>query len=358
MAYTTIDDPTAHFQIATWSGSGGSQSITFDGNSDMQPDWVWTKPRGIAFNHALMDSSRGVGSSGKLLGSNLNSTESDINDYVMTLDSDGFAVGSGDAGFNASNDTYVSWCWKANGGTTSTNSDGDISVTIQVNSTAGFSIITDSPGNNTARTIGHGLGAKPDWIIRRARNRTEDWAVYHSAFESTLPGGFLGLNTTAAYNDSATTIFTSVANTTFGVGTDFSVNGGFNYITYAFKEVQGFSKFGKYVGGGSIRPFVYTGFAPAWVMIKDASQATNWEMYDVKRNPFNVRNLKLGANLNAVENGSDLGNTSQNNIDILSNGFKLKTGSTDTNVSGDTYVYMAFAENPLVSSKGVSATAR
>ena len=144
MAYTTIDDPSAYFQNATWSGSGGTQSITFDGNSNMKPDWTWTKPRGIAFNHSLQDSSRGIGSSGKTLSSNTNTQDADISDYMMTFDTNGFSVGAGDAGFNASNDTYVSWCWKANGGTTSTNSDGDINSTVQVNSTAGFSIITDS----------------------------------------------------------------------------------------------------------------------------------------------------------------------------------------------------------------------
>ena len=239
--------------------------------------------------------------------------------------------------------------------------DGDINISSPdqwVNQTAGVSI-TKWTASGSDQTIGHGLGAKPDFIIRRARNRTEDWEVYHGAFESTLPGGFQGLNTTAAYNDSATTLFTSVSNTTFGVGTDFGVNGGFNYITYAFKEVQGYSKFDKYVGNGNSNGvFVYTGFAPAWVMIKDTSQATNWEMYDVKRNPGNVRNLKLGANLNVAENGSDLGNTSQNNIDILSNGFKMRTSNTDTNVDGDTYVNMAFAENPFVTSTGIPTTAR
>ena len=349
--YTTIDDASAHFQTALWSGSGGTQSITFDGNSDMQPDWVWTKGRTIAFNHALMDSSRGVGSSGKLLFSNLNNTESDINDYVMTLDSDGFGVGAGDAGFNASNDTYVSWCWRANGGTTSTNSDGDINSTVQVNSDAGFSIITDSPANNTARTIGHGLGAKPDFIIRRARNRAEDWCVYHSAFESTLPGGLQGLNTTATYNDSATTLFTSVSNTTFGVGTDFSVNGNYNYITYAFKNVQGYSKFGKYAGTENANgPFVYLGFKPAFIMIKNATVISNWRIFDNKRIGYNVANYKLLPNSTSVE-------TTDVQIDMLSNGFKIKTSDSEIN-SGVTHIYMAFAENPFVTSTGIPTTAR
>ena len=354
MAYTNIDDPSAHFQVATWSGSGATQSITFDGNSDMQPDWVWTKPRGIAFNNALMDSSRGVGSSGKVLGTNLSSTESDINDYVMTLDSDGFSVGAGDAGFNASNDTYVSWCWKANGGTTSTNSDGDINSTVQVNSDAGFSIVLYSPSNTTARSIGHGLGTTPSVVITRARNRAEDWRVFHSGAGST---GSLTLNSTAAHN-SSTTLHTGVTSTTFGVGTDFSVNGGYNYISYVFADKQGFSKHGKYVGNGtSSGKFVFTGFKPRWIMLTRSDTAGyHWRIYDTKRSAAgggNPLDKRLNANLNEAEGT----HASDFDIDALSNGFKIKT-SSQINVNNGTYVYMCFAEQPFVTSTGIPATAR
>ena len=353
MAYTTIDDPSEYFQIATYTGTGSTQSITNDGNSDLQPDWVWVKKRNGSESHALADSSRGTSAT---LFSNATSVESSSSQVVNSFNSDGFQVGT-EGVVNDNTNTYVAWQWKAGGGTTSTNSDGDINSTVQVNSTAGFSIITDSPGNNTARTIGHGLGAKPDFIIRRARNRTEDWCVYHSAFESTLPGGFHGLNTTAAYNDSATTLFTSVSNTTFGVGTDFGVNGGFNYVTYAFKEVQGYSKFGKYIGNGnSDGPFIYTGFKPAFIMTKRSDTAGyHWRIYDAKRNPFNIVNARLSANNNDAEYSGTSGNE---HCDFLSNGWKWKTNASDQNVDGGTYIYMAFAENPFVTSNGIPTTAR
>ena len=351
MAYTDTDDPSANYQNATWSGSGGTQSITFDGNSNMQPDWVWTKPRGIAFNHALMDSSRGVGSSGKLLGSNLTSAESDINDYVMTLDSDGFSVGAGDAGFNASNDTYVSWCWKANGGTTSSNTDGSITSTVQANSDAGFSIVTYSPSNNTARNIGHGLGATPSVVITRARNRGEDWRVFHSSAGST---GSLTLNDTSAHN-SNTVLHTGVASTTFGVGTDFSVNGAYNYISYVFAEKQGFSQFGSYYGNGSSTNgvFIYLGFKPAFFISKRSDDTSNWLIFDNKRGEFNLNDNYLYANSNAVE-----GTSSSAGVDFLSNGVRMRNTYADANTNNAKYVYLAFAENPFVTSTGIPTTAR
>ena len=351
--YTTIDDPSEYFQVALYTGTGSTQSITNDGNSDLQPDWVWVKKRDAAESHALADTNRGTSATHF---SDSNNQESSSSQVVNSFNSDGFQVGT-EGVVNDNTNTYVAWQWKAGGGTTSTNSDGDINSTVQVNSTAGFSIITDSPGNNTARTIGHGLGAKPDFIIRRARNRTEDWCVYHSAFESTLPGGFQGLNTTAAYNDSATTLFTSVSNTTFGVGTDFGVNGGFNYVTYAFKEVQGYSKFGKYIGNGnSDGPFIYTGFKPAFIMTKRSDTAGyHWRIYDAKRNPFNIVNARLSANNSDAEYTGTSGNE---HCDFLSNGWKWKTNASDQNVDGGTYIYMAFAENPFVTSTGIPTTAR
>jgi hypothetical protein len=304
-----------------------------------------------------MDSTRGIGSSGKFLFSDVSNAEDSITDYMMTFNTDGFSVGAGDAGFNASNDTYVTWQWKANGGTTSSNSDGSITSTVQANTTAGFSIVTFT-GTGSVATVGHGLGVAPNMIIAKNRDTTADWVVKHH--KTTNNYDFLNLNTTSAptANDSVWTQ-TDPTTSVFSIGTASAINqSSTNIVAYCFAEKQGYSKFGKYTGGGSMRPFVYTGFSPAWVMIKDTSQATNWEIFDVKRNPSNVRNLKLGANTDAAENGSDLGNSNQNNIDILSNGFKLRTGNTDTNVSGDTYIYMAFGENPFVTSTGIPTTAR
>tara|TARA_R100000278_G_scaffold33710_1_gene30587 strand:- start:11294 stop:12367 length:1074 start_codon:yes stop_codon:yes gene_type:complete len=354
--YTQIDDPSANFQIATWSGSGSTQSITNDGNSDLQPDWVWTKPRGIAFNHALMDSSRGVGSSGKVLVSNSANAEFTIDDYVTALNSDGFSVGAGDAGFNASNDTYVSWQWKANGGTTSSNSDGSITSTVQANTTAGFSIVTYT-GTGSAATIGHGLGKAPAWIVVKSRTTSANWTVRHHS--TTNNYDFLSLNTTdaATANDGAWTQ-TDPTTSVFSIGTATSVNQNtIGYIAYCFAEIQGFSKFGKYTASGDANgPFIHLGFKPAFIMTKRTDTAGyHWRMYDAKRNPFNVVNARLSANNNDTEYSGTSGNE---HADFLSNGFKWKTAASDQNVSGGTYVYMAFAENPFVTSTGIPTTAR
>ena len=346
MAYTTIDDPSAYFQVDLYTGTGSSLANTFDGNSDMQPDWVWIKERNGATDHALYDSSRGVQ---EQLESNTTTAETTEATGLTAFGSDGFTVGAL-AQVNTSSDTYVAWGWKANGGTTASNTDGDITSTVQVNSDAGFSIVTDSPPNNTARSIGHGLGVAPQVIIRRARNRVENWRVFHSAAGST---GALMLDNADAYNSSIV-LFTGVTSTTFGVGTDFSVNGNFNYISYCFAEVQGYSKFSSYVGNGvADGPFVYTGFKPAFLMVKrtDAG-SSNWQIKDSARNPSNLADKTLFPNTTQSEYSTFYF------YDLLSNGFKVRGTDAELNDSGGTYIYMAFAENPFVTSTGIPATAR
>jgi hypothetical protein len=346
MAYTTIDDPSAYFQTDLYTGTGSSLANTFDGNSDMQPDWVWIKERNGATDHALYDSSRGVQ---EQLESNTTTAETTEATGLTAFGSDGFTVGAL-AQVNTSSDTYVAWGWKANGGTTASNTDGDITSTVQVNSDAGFSIVTDSPPNNTARSIGHGLGVAPQVIIRRARNRVENWRVFHSAAGST---GALMLDNADAYNSSIV-LFTGVTSTTFGVGTDFSVNGNYNYISYCFAEVQGYSKFSSYVGNGvADGPFVYTGFKPAFLMVKrtDAG-SSNWQIKDSARNPSNLADKTLFANTTQSEYSTFYF------YDLLSNGFKVRGTDAELNDSGGTYIYMAFAENPFVTSTGIPATAR
>ena len=346
MAYTTIDDPSAYFQTDLYTGTGSSLANTFDGNSDMQPDWVWIKERNGATDHALYDSSRGVQ---EQLESNTTTAETTEATGLTAFGSDGFTVGAL-AQVNTSSDTYVAWGWKANGGTTASNTDGDITSTVQVNSDAGFSIVTDSPPNNTARSIGHGLGVAPQVVIRRARNRVENWRVFHSAAGST---GALMLDNADAYNSSIV-LFTGVTSTTFGVGTDFSVNGNFNYISYCFAEVQGYSKFSSYVGNGvADGPFVYTGFKPAFLMVKrtDAG-SSNWQIKDSARNPSNLADKTLFPNTTQSEYSTFYF------YDLLSNGFKVRGTDAELNDSGGTYIYMAFAENPFVTSTGIPATAR
>ena len=355
MAYTSIDDPSAHFQIALYTGTGGADnSITNDGNSDLQPDWIWFKSRDAAHSHYVVDSSRGRALGLYPDGVNTEVTSSGSTTDCQSFNSDGFTVGTPEDAnsTNSSSSTKVAWQWKANSGTTSTNSDGDINSTVQVNSTAGFSIVQYSPANNTARSIGHGLGATPQVVITRARNRTEDWRVFHSSAGST---GSFTLNGDAAHN-SSTVLHTGVTSTTFGVGTDFSVNGAYNYISYVFAEKQGYSQFGKYVGNGSTTsgPFVYTGFQPAFVMIKAVDATKNWVMFDNKRN-FNGDMQYLYANTSAAEGESP---SSGRHIDLLSNGFKIYDNWTLTNQSTINYSYMAFAKNPFVTSKGNPVTAR
>ena len=349
MAYTNIDDPSAYFQTDLYTGTGSSLANTFDGNSDMQPDWVWIKERNGAADHALYDSSRGVE---KQLESNTTAAETTEATGLTAFGSDGFTVGAL-AQVNTSSDTYVAWGWKANGGTTASNTDGDITSTVQVNSDAGFSIVTDSPPNNTARSIGHGLGVAPQVIIRRARNRVENWRVFHSAAGST---GALMLDNADAYNSSIV-LFTGVTSTTFGVGTDFSVNGNFNYISYCFAEVQGYSKFSSYVGNGVANngPFVYLGFKPRFIMIKSTTATGSHVIWDSKRSPFNG----MDDYLVAAEADAE-GTNGIFTIDAVSNGFKIRNTGANNGLNQDAtkYVYYAFAENPFTTSTGIPATAR
>ena len=346
MAYSDIKDPSAHFQTALYTGNGSAQSITNDGNSDMQPDWVWVKSRSDGGAHnVVFDSSRGVNN--RLI-TNLTIVEDTGAGYgtVSAFNSDGFSVTNG---LNTGNNTltYVGWQWKANGGTTSTNTDGDINSTVQVNSDAGFSIVTDSPSNNTARSIGHGLGKTPTFIIRRARTRVENWRVLFDGFGTT---GGINLDSDGTYN-SSTTLFTGVTSTTFGVGTDFSVNGNYNYITYCFTDVQGYSKSGKYAGNGNANgPFVYTGFKPAWVIIKANSNYKYWNIFDNKRNPFNGVDKRLAP---ALSNAED----TVSSIEFLSNGFKIRNSGTTLNENNTNIAYFAMAENPFVAG-GIPTTAR
>ena len=346
MAYTSIDDPSAYFQTLLYTGNSSSpRDLVNDGNSDLQPDFVWIKGRSHADLHLLYDSSRG---GGKFIRTESTAAENTGGYGLTAFNSDGFRTNAY-AYSNENTHTYAAWQWKANGGTTATNSDGSTDTTVQANTDAGFSIVTfTTDGGN--ETYGHGLGVKPDIVIVKSRSGGGSWIYMTDVIDGSVD--YLLLNGTNAAADLSYGAFTS---STF----QYNDNNAVTQIAYCFAEKQGYSKFGKYVGNGSSNgTFVYTGFAPAWVMIKDTSQATNWEIFDVKRNPSNVRNLKLGANLAVAENGSDLGTTSQNNIDILSNGFKMRTGNTDTNVSGDTFIFMAFAENPFTTSTGVPCTAR
>ena len=346
MAYTTIDDPSAHFQIVLWTGNGGTQSITNTGNSDLQPDWVWTKRRDTdGQNHHVVDSSRGAT---KTLVPNDTDQEATKSTGLTAFNSDGFSVGA-DANYNNNTTTYVAWQWKANGGTktTFTESGNNPGGSYQVNTTAGFSIL-DYTGTGAVGTVAHGLGAVPELMICKDRSSDgDDWFVYHV---STGNDGGMRFNTTAADGDDAnrwnnTTPTSSVC--TFGASGGVNDDGKAT-TAYVWAPIKGYSKFGSYVGAGGSQ-FVYTGFAPAFLIEKRSSNTSTWTLYDNKRSPFNERSEVLHPE------GNDAEETYSSAPDFLSNGFAPRGAIND---NGETVIYMAFAEHPFVSSEGVPCTAR
>tara|TARA_R100000908_G_scaffold26410_2_gene12147 strand:+ start:954 stop:2027 length:1074 start_codon:yes stop_codon:yes gene_type:complete len=357
MAYTTIDDPSAHFHIQLFSGTGSSQSITNDANAgNFKPDWVWIKKRagGTARNSILTDSTRGVT---KCLSSALNDAEFTNTNGLTAFGTDGFTVGSYDS-VNESSGTYVAWQWKANGATTTTNdasstSVGNVDSVYQANTTAGFSIVTfDLTSDSGDKTIAHGLGVAPKLIIFKNRDDARNWAVYH---HTQVPPKYLTFTTDQVASSDDFNNSTAPTSTVFSLETAW--HGAHKHVAYCFAEIQGYSKFGTYTGNGNAEgPFIYTGFKPAWVMIKVATGNTGgWPIHDTTRSTFNVGGGILPANASSAEY-----NVGSLPLDILSNGFKLRQGNaySDHNATSATYVYIAFAESPFVSSEGVPTTAR
>jgi len=360
MAYTTIDDGSEYFHTQLYTGNGSSgHSITNDANAgDFQPDWLWIKPRSASDNHVVFDSSR---TSNKRLKVNSSDAEDSDGTAQVTFESNGFDLDTTDPNFNGNGTTYVAWQWKANGGTTSSNSSGSITSTVQANTTAGFSIVTYTGNGTAGATIGHGLGAVPHVIIvkNRSKGTDGDWNVFHHKNTSEPETDFLVLNNTDATSDASNRWNdTTPTSSVFTVGSTLRVNeDGDNYIAYLFCEKQGYSKFASYKGNGSENgSYIYTGFKPAWILYKGSTLAENYIMNDTKRDPHNLTFHRLDAERNIAETT----NTGSTNpiIDILSNGFKIRGSGNVNNGSGETYIYMAFAEHPFVSSGGVPVTAR
>ena len=357
-AYTNINDPSAHFQVATYAGdSSNSTVITNGGNSDLQPDLVWIKNRTLAgggsSNHMLFNSNVGIGTGANspYLMTDSNAPETTNSNGLQAVSSNGFTPGSMTR-TNETNSNFVAWQWKANGGTTSSNTDGDITSTVQANTDAGFSIVTYQGNTSNNQTVGHGLGAVPSCIIIRNRTRTEDFRLNYNHVNSGT--GMIRLNSTDSYNTTGTTLMNVAATSSvFNISTDWSVNGNYPFIAYCWAEKQGYSKFGSYIGNADANgPFVYTGFKPAWVMIK-VNGTDDWYIFDHKRAGYNPEVFRLRANTTDAETTG-----TNNTVDHLSNGFKLRFTGGSMNGSGSTYFYMAFAENPLVTSTGVPTTAR
>jgi len=352
MAYSTITKPGLYFNTNLYTGNDAdNRGITGIG---FQPDWVWLKKRNATAGGAIFDAVRGAG---KVIYPSETNAEGTETASFVSFDSDGYTI-SQDAGvgLNVNNDTYVGWNWKAGTGQGSSNTDGSINTTYtSVNTTAGFSIIKYT-GTGSVGTIGHGLGAKPNVIIQKKLSGTAAWTVYHDKVDANPSHKYLYLDKTDAladytdhWND------TEPTSSLITLGTDTAVNGsGATNIIYAFTEKAGYSKFGKYTGNGNADgTFVYLGFKPAWIMVKRTDATQNWVIYDSTRDSFNVADARLRANLSNAE-GTQTGG------DFLSNGFKLRDTNDDKNVSGGSYIYMAFAEEPLVANVGSSipATAR
>ena len=345
MAFTTINKSTDYFTPELYVGTGSSRTIS---TLNFQPDWVWIKNRGTNDRHSLFDAVRAAPN---MLTSNANEAQSAQPSELTAFNANGFTVNNATS-VNGSSANYVSWNWKANG-TGSSNTAGSINSTVSVNTTSGFSIVKYVGNASQSQTVGHGLGVAPKLIIFKSSTSADDWSI---CFPSVLGvDGRLTLNTSAANSIGDNTFWNSVApsSTLFSLGNNTRANAsGQTIIAYCFAEKQGYSKMGSYVGNGNADGrFVYTGFKTAYVIAKRTDGTSNWNQFDNKRFGFNVKNPLLYPNLTNAEADDVF-------IDLLSNGFKLRTTNGDINASGGSYIYMAFAEAPLVGTNNVPATAR
>jgi hypothetical protein len=352
MAYSTISKPSLYFNTKLYTGNGtDDHAITGVG---FQPDWVWLKNRSTTNSHYAQDVVRGAT---KNLKPDATDAEETRTGSLKSFDSDGFTLGT-ETAINGNGNSLVSWNWKAGGGQGSSNTDGSINTTYtSANTTAGFSIATwTTPSSGTVFDIGHGLGGKPDMMIMKSRSSTGSWWTWHIGLGDNTTD-YLSLNSTNAEASLSGMWGTVGAGTsTFGYTAGTSAPTNNDTVAYFFKSVKGFSKFGSYTGNGnSDGSFIYTGFKPAWIMMKKTSSGTGrgWFIFDNKRIGYNPKNYVLEANDTAQDGTND-------RIDLLSNGFKLRTTDLILNESGVNYIYMAFAEEPLVANVGASipATAR
>ena len=338
----TIKNGTEYFDTKLWTGNGTSQTIS---GLSFQPDWAWLKSRSIGYQHSVYDAVRGT-SAGRLATDQV-LAEVDNGAGNPSFTSDGITVKTV-LNDNASGQTFVGWFWKA-GGTTITPTQGTIASTASVNTEAGFSIV-EYTGNSTAgATVGHGLGVAPEVIITKTNSTNlGNWGVYHYGVDATSPEDYmLNLNLTNGRTNSALWWNdTAPTSTVFTVGTSNDVNGSSDYIAYCFAEVEGYSKFGSYEGNGNSNgTFIPLSFKPSFFMLKNIDRAnTRWIIMDNVRDPHNVAYHVLAASTSAAENTS----TSFWLADFVSNGVKLRYGAdNEFNKSGDTFIYMAFAEAPF-----------
>ena len=352
-----IDKPTDHFTTFLWTGDGTSpKSFTGVG---FQADMMWSKIRTDGHQHNIVDTVRGVNQ--RLISTNLTNAEDTTctHGHFDSLDSDGFTI-TGAGGYwnvNTNAKNYVGWLWKA-GGTAVSNTDGTITSSVSANTDSGFSIVSYTGNATNGATVGHGLASVPTMLIGKDLSDGSSWGIWHKNLSGATYR--LSFNTDAQSDDSflfggsGAVLPTS---TVFTLGSGGGLNGVNANIVYCFAEKQGFSKFGSYTGNGSTDgTFVYTGFKPAFLITKKTSATAPWDMFDDTRNVINPVNSRLHPNASDTEFTN-----SAMNIDFVSNGFKIRTTDNELNTSGATYIYMAFAEQPFVTSTdngSIPATAR
>ena len=339
MAYSSIVKPEDYFNTVLYTGNGSTQSITGVG---FQPDWTWIKGRSGTYgtsNNKVYDSVRGVT---KTLFTNLTNAETTQSNTLTSFDSDGFSLGD-DSNVNNGSTNYVSWNWLA-GGTSVSNGDGDITSTVSANTTSGFSVVKYTGNGNSSATFGHGLGVKPKIGLLKPTSTTGNWNWWQDTTGNNSADVRMHLHLTDANNSNYPITFNTTTITLPSLA-DASWNGnGTEFIFYCFAEKQGYSKFGTYTGNGSTDgTFVYTGFAPAFVLFKRSDSTSNWIIFDKKRGLHNLNDNYLYPNSTGGE-----GTSSSSGVDLLSNGFKQKNTYADANTSSGTYIYMAFAEAPFV----------
>jgi len=345
----TIPAGSKFMDATLWAGNNATQSIV--NSAGFQPDFVWLKNRTTAYSHLLYDSVRGVGTL-KAIGSANTNAEGAMNDdatygYLSALNSNGFTVVSGSTAnsyTNSNSNNYVAWQWQAGQGVTSSNTNGTITSTVSVNTTAGFSVVTYTGNSTNPSTVGHGLGVAPQFIIIKCRSNAYNWVVGSKAIDGFSSGKQLYLNTTAALV-SGENFFsnTQPTSTVFTIKDNYEVNfSGYTYVAYCFAPVAGYSAFGSYTGNGSADgAFIYTGFRPAFIMIKRTdSSGTDWVTMDYQRLGYNATDVALNPNAAYAENSGYA-------TDFTANGFKLRTTTSFLNGSGATYIYMAFASSPF-----------
>jgi hypothetical protein len=346
MAYTTVNKSTAHMNSKIYTGTGSSNALTGIG---FQPDLVWLKGRSNATWHWWTDAVRG---SSKNIFSNSNQAEGTNSDGITSFNSDGFTLGT-NTDVNGSGNTFVSWNFKGNGAGSS-NSDGDITATVSANTSAGFSIVKWT-GTGSVATIGHGLNVPPKLIIiKRLAGNTEAWPVNVTVANSNA-GGTLYLNETGSlqsYANASPYPSDTITNSIFYVGSGNNANAsGSPFIAYCFANIPGYQRCGEYSGNNNVDgPFVYTGFRPQFLMFKKHNAAgNNWEVHDNARDTYNPSSKRLFANTNGTE-------ATENYVDFLSNGFKIRTTDATGN-SSHKFMYLAIGQS-LVGTNGVTAKAR